>query len=104
MTQNYIEIISGRGESYEIYGDIVHAIEDLDEFPYLVEKICREALSLPSEALESLHFGLWRLQIHADIHRYQDMERAQRVKYVAQVLERLIFGSLMLEEENLGRQ
>jgi hypothetical protein len=38
----------------------------------------------------------------ADIHRNEDIEKAMHVKYVAQVLERVIFGSLVMEGEAEG--
>jgi len=44
------------------------------------------------------------VQIYSDIHRNEDMEQAQKIKYVAQVLEKIIFGSLMMEHEELGHE
>jgi hypothetical protein len=38
-----------------------------------------------------------RLQLYADIHRNEDLEKAMHIKYVAQVLEKVIFGSLIME-------
>jgi hypothetical protein len=37
--------------------------------------------------------------VYADIHHTEDLERAQKMKYVSQVLERIIFGSLLLERD-----
>ncbi|WP_243668477.1 hypothetical protein [Methanoculleus chikugoensis] len=54
--------------------------------------------------LDRLRFGLVRLQVYADIHRYEDMEAAQRMKYVAATIERVLFGRLLLEGEEGGKQ
>lgn len=98
---DYITVLSGRQEPLDIYRDIAQCVGDLEEFPLLLEKICRDAVALDDDPLDQLRFALLRLQIYADIHRYQDMEQAQKTKYVAQVLEKVIFGSLMLEPEDL---
>ncbi|MDI6718350.1 MAG: hypothetical protein QMD46_01880 [Methanomicrobiales archaeon] len=103
MNPEYMDVLRGDQEPLEIFNDVVRSLQDLEQFPFLLEKICREAITLDVDASERFRFALWRLQIHADIHRYQDMEQAQKAKYVAQVLEKLIFGSLMLEQENFSR-
>jgi hypothetical protein len=43
-----------------------------------------------------------RLQLYADVHRNEDLEKAMHIKYVAQVLEKVIFGSLVMEHEELN--
>jgi hypothetical protein len=60
------------------------------------------AMGFDDESLDHLRFALLRVQIYSDIHRNDDMEQAQKIKYVAQVLEKVIFGSLMMEHEELG--
>ncbi len=104
MSADYLDVLRGDQDPLEIYQDVVRSLQDLERFPLLLEKICREAITLDVDASERFRFALWRLQIHADIHRYQDMEQAQKAKYVAQVLEKLIFGSLMLEQEDYARE
>jgi hypothetical protein len=99
---NYIEILRGEGELLPIYDLIRQCLEDLNRLPFLIEPIYREALSMEGEAPDQLRFALIRLQIYADIHRYEDMEQTQKIKYISQVLEKIIFGSLMLEQENAG--
>ena len=39
--------------------------------------------------------------LYADIHRNEDLEKAMHIKYVAQVLEKVIFGSLVMEPEDV---
>lgn len=96
---NYMDILKGYGDPLPVYGDIVRCLENLEHFPYLVEKIYNDSLALSEDAPDRLRFALVRLQIYADIHRYQDMEETQKIRYVAGVLEKVIFGNLLLEHE-----
>ncbi|KQC06229.1 MAG: hypothetical protein APR55_05095 [Methanolinea sp. SDB] len=99
---DYHRILQGPEDDKEIYDDIVRALEDVELFPDLVEPIYRKAMNLDDDRLDRLRFALLRVQLYSDIHRNEDMERAQKMKYVAEVLEKTIFGSLMLEHEELG--
>lgn len=101
---DYLEILSGQEESLNIYSSIVQCLENLELLPSLIEPIYREALLLTGDGPDRLRFSLVRLQIYADIHRYEDMEKTQKIKYVAQVLEKVIFGGLMLEQEEIGNE
>ncbi|HDS63034.1 MAG TPA: hypothetical protein ENN52_02685 [Methanofollis liminatans] len=92
-----LRVLRGTGDPLGIYTPIAGAIADISTFPDLIESIYNEANTLSEEEADRLHFALIRLQIYADVHRYENMETSQRMKYVAQVLEKLIFGSLMLE-------
>ena len=99
---DYSQILVGREEPLQIFSRVVEALEDYEEFPFLLEPVYREASELDDEDLDRLRFGLVRLQVYADIHRYEDMEAAQRMKYVATILERVLFGRLLLEGEEAG--
>src|SRR5690554_4172803 len=99
---NYAEILAGREDPLPMCARIVQALENFGEFPFLLESIYREASELDDDDLDRLRFGLVRLQVYADIHRYEDMEAAQQMKYVASVLERILFGKLLLEGEEAG--
>jgi hypothetical protein len=100
MTVEYGNILRGTQENpLKIFDIIITGLEDIDRFPDLLEPIYREAASLDEEALDILRFALVRLQVYADIHRNENMEEAQNLKYIGQVLEKVIFGSLMLEKE-----
>jgi len=90
-------VLRGTGEPLDIYAPIAGVIADMSTFPDLIESIYTEANNLSDAEADRLHFALIRIQIYADVHRYENMELSQRMKYVAQVLEKLIFGSLMME-------
>ena len=93
-------VMSGTGPHLEIYTLILPCLDDVRHLPDVIEPIYRAALTLDEETLDHFRFGLIRLQIYADVHRNEDMERAQQIKYTSQVIEKLVFGSLMLEHEN----
>ncbi len=99
---NFREMLEGGGTSLPVYDDIAMVLDDIELFPRSIEKIYRSAMGFDDETLDHLRFALLRVQIFSDIHRNEDMEQAQKIKYVAQVLEKIIFGSLMMEHEELG--
>jgi len=101
---NFREMLEGGGSSLTVYDDIAIVLDDIERFPLYIEKIYRTAMTFDDETLDHLRFALLRVQIHSDIHRNEDMEQAQKTKYVAQVLEKIIFGSLMMEHEELGHE
>lgn len=99
---NYREVLTGKEKAFEIYDEISSALSDIRQFPDLVEPIYRKAMLMDEEGLDRLRFALVRVQIYSDIHRNEDMEQAQKLKYVSQALEKVIFGSLILEGEVMG--
>jgi hypothetical protein len=94
---DYARILTGREKPLPVYKDVVAALESPLAFPDLLEPIYREAMILDDETLDRFRFSLLRLQLYADIHRNEDLEKAMHIKYVAQVLEKVIFGSLIME-------
>jgi hypothetical protein len=96
---DHARILAGTGKPLPIYTSIVACFDDINRLPDLLEPIAMEAQGFDEETLDNLRFALVRAQVFADIHRYEDMEHSQKVKYVAQVLEKVIFGSLLLERE-----
>jgi hypothetical protein len=96
---NYRSILCGNAEPLPIYDRIVPCLEDIVSFPLLLEDLYREASTFDDPTLDRLRFALVRIQVYADIHHTEDLERAQKMKYVSQVLERIIFGSLLLERD-----
>jgi hypothetical protein len=94
---DYARILNGREKPLPVYKDVIAALESPLAFPDLLEPIYREAMTLDDETLDRLRFSLLRLQLYADIHRNEDLEKAMHIKYVAQVLEKVVFGSLIME-------
>lgn len=96
------KVLLGEGGELAIYATIARALENLEEFPFLIEAIYREAMELGDEDLDRIRFALVRLQVYADIHRYENTEETHKMQYVAQVLERVLFGGLLLEGKEPG--
>ena len=95
---NYERILTGKEKPLPIYTGVIAALESPLAFPDLLEPIYREAMNLDDESLDRFRFSLMRLQLWADVHRNEDLEKAMHIKYVAQVLEKVVFGSLVMEQ------
>ena len=98
---DYLRILSGKETQLPVYTGVVACLENPLTFPDLLEPVYREAMKLDDDTLDKFRFSLLRLQLYADIHRNEDLEKAMHIKYVAQVLEKVIFGSLVMEPEDL---
>jgi len=98
---DFARVLLGREKPLPIYKGVIACLETPQAFPDLLEPIYREAMTLDDDSLDRFRFALMRLQIYADIHRNEDLEQATRIKYVAQVLEKVVFGTLVMEPENL---
>ena len=96
---DYLRILSGKEKSLPIYTGIVVCLEKPLAFPDMIEPIYREAMNLDDDTLDKFRFSLLRLQVYADVHRNEDMEKAMHIRYVSQVLEKLVFGTLVMEQE-----
>ncbi len=97
---DYQRILTGKETPLPIYRDVIICLENPLAFPDLLEPIYREAMKLDDDTLDRFRFSLMRLQLYADIHRNEDLEKAMHIKYVAQVLEKVVFGSLVMEYED----
>ena len=99
---DYMRVLCGKEKPLAIYKGIIACLENPQAFVDLVEPIYREAMNLDDETLDRFRFALVRLQLYADIHRNEDLEKAMELKYVSQVLEKLVFGTLVMEREELA--
>jgi hypothetical protein len=94
---DYLRILTGNGTPLPIYDLVVSCLESPKAFPDLLEPVYRQAMKLDDETLDKFRFALLRLQLYADIHRNEDMEKAMHIRYVSQVLEKVVFGTLIME-------
>lgn len=101
---DYMRVLCGKEKPLPIYGGVIACLENPQAFVDLVEPIYREAMNLDDETLDRFRFALLRLQLYADIHRNEDLEKAMELKYVSQVLEKLVFGTLVMEREDLAAE
>jgi hypothetical protein len=96
---DYLRILSGKAAPLPIYEPVIACLENPHAFPDLLEPVYRDAMKLDDETLDRLRFALLRLQLYADIHRNEDLEKAMHIRYVSQVLEKVIFGTLVMEPQ-----
>jgi len=96
---DYLRILTGKSATLPIYEPVISCLENPESFPDLLEQVYRQAMKLDDDTLDQFRFALLRLQIYADIHRNEDMEKAMHIRYVAQVLEKVIFGTLVMEPQ-----
>lgn len=100
---DYLQILKGREEYLPIYDQIAECLNDIAVFPELIEPIYRIAINLDEALLEKMRFGLLRVQLHSEIFRNQDMEESQKMRYVAEMIERTIFGGLFVERDSYAQ-
>jgi len=101
---DYMRVLCGKEKPLAIYKGVIACLENPQAFVDLVEPIYREAMNLDDETLDRFRFALVRLQLYADIHRNEDLEKAMEIKYVSQVLEKLVFGTMVMEREELASE
>ena len=99
---DYMRVLCGREKPLAIYKGVIACLENPQVFPDMVEPVYREAINLDDNTLDRFRFALLRLQLYADIHRNEDLEQAMQIKYVSQVLEKVVFGTLLMEREEFA--
>jgi hypothetical protein len=91
-----IDLITG-GDGGEPLGSILllaKVLENPLNLPRMIKQFC--TLCLQGSELEEFRLALIRVQIDADLKMHQDIQRYQQRRYVAQVIEILLFQELML--------
>jgi hypothetical protein len=78
---------------------IAHALHNPLRLPWLLKDIC--TLCLNEEELHDLRLALIRIQVDAELRMNEDIQKFQQRRYVAQVIEILIFQELMLAPKEL---
>jgi len=72
---------------------IAEAVDNPDSLPYLIESI----MSLEIDDMEKFRYVLVRVQIDSELHMNEDIQRNHKRVFVAQVIEKLLYGGLLLE-------
>jgi len=72
---------------------LAKAIDDPYSLPYLIEEL--NALEIKDE--EMVRFALVRVQIDSELRMNEDIQMHQRRRFVAQVMEKLLFGEVLIE-------
>ena len=72
---------------------IAEAVDGPDKLPYLLEII----KSLEIEDMDKFRYVLLRVQIDSELHMNEDIQKYHKRLYVAQVIEKLLYGELFFE-------
>lgn len=96
-----IKILSGKDEDLTP-SDHISLLADVIYDPKLLIRKLEEVRKLkPSEDLRN---ALLRVQIDSELRFSEDLQKYRTRQYVAQVIERLIFGNLLLEGKRRGEE
>jgi hypothetical protein len=98
-SEKNLQLITGRKDISAHYQDIPEemlllseAIEDPLKLPYLLDTFY--TAHIKNE--KAFHFALLRVQVDSDLRMHEDLQKYQQRKYVAETLEKLLYGELML--------
>ena len=72
---------------------IAEAVDNPDTLPFLIESI----VSLEIDDMEKFRYVMVRVQIDSELHMNEDIQRNHKRLYVVQVIEKLLYGELLLE-------
>lgn len=74
---------------------LCETIEEPLRLPYMLETFY--TMQIKNE--KAFHFSLLRVQVDSDLRMHEDIQKCQQRKYVAETLEKLLYGELMLGGE-----
>jgi hypothetical protein len=83
-------------EQGNVPGEILLLAKAIDD-PYCLPFIIEELDELEIEDENMFRFALLRVQIDSELRMNEDIQMHQRRRYVAQVIEKMIFGELLIE-------
>ena len=83
-------------EQGNVPGEILLLAKAIDD-PYCLPFIIEELDGLEIEDEKMFRFALLRVQIDSELRMNEDIQMHQRRRYVAQVIEKMIFGELLIE-------
>ncbi len=92
-----LRLIAGEDEASEPKGFnllVARALKNPMRLPWLLKEICN--LCLKEDEMREMRLALIRVQVDAELRMNQDIQRYQQRRYVAQVMEILLFNELML--------
>lgn len=80
---------------------LAKVLETPMKLPRMLKSFCELRSSLGDEEQEDLRMALLRVQIDSELRMNQDIQRYQQRRYVAQVIEILLFKELFLAPHEL---
>lgn len=92
-----LRLLAGEDEVGEPKGHVLllaRALRNPMRLPWFLKEIC--GLCLEEDEQREMRLSLIRVQVDAELRMNQDIQRYQQRRYVAQVIEILLFNELML--------
>jgi hypothetical protein len=89
-----VEVLAGVRGAVKLDKKLIPVLKAIDkpmELPFLLEEIN----SLPST--DSLRLALVRVQVDSELKMHEDLNLYQKRHYVAETIEKLLWGELLLE-------
>ncbi len=96
-SQAELDLLTGGeplGENEESILLLARVLKDPLRLPWLLKEFCQ--LKLGDEVRDDFRLALIRVQIESEMRMHEDIQRFQQRRYVAQVIEILIFQDLLL--------
>lgn len=96
-----LEILSGVKNFYEVDGNLLLLAEAIDnpyDFPFLLEDIYDMNFD------DDLRLALARIQIDSKLRLRHDIEGEQLRVYVAETIEKILFGDLLMDGNGKGKE
>ena len=81
--------------------DILHVIETPNDMPFYIEKIMDNFKKINKKAKDKLRNAIIRVQIECNLTTRSDPIKVSQQYYVAEVLEKLLYGNNLLMQEEL---
>jgi hypothetical protein len=98
-SEKTLQLITGKKDVYAHRHDIpeemlllTEVIEDPLKLPFMLDTFY--TTSIKNE--KAFRFALLRVQVDSDLRIHEDIQKYQQRKYVAETLEKLLYGELML--------
>ena len=96
-----IELLTGVKNFHELSDNlklIAEAIENPYDFPFVLEDI------YDMDFNDDIRLALVRIQIDSKLHMHKDLEGMQLRLYVAETIEKMLFGELLMEGNGKGKE
>jgi len=96
-----LETLAGVKNFYDVDDNLLligEAIDNPYDFPFLLEDI------YDMDFDEDLRLALVRIQIDSKLHMRDDLEGEQLRLYVAESIEKMLFGELLMEGDGKGKE
>jgi hypothetical protein len=90
-----------KGIGGEFAGSLAKSVREPEETSYLLDSIIKSFSDLKSGSKKEVRNSLLRVQIHCSINSDSDPIKVSKQLFVAQVLEKLLFGCNILFGEEI---